>query len=154
MVQYKGSRDETYQAALQHIQHQTRQNGIDAALSYTEPSSGDTVELDALIFCDRRGVSQQYAAQAGYPVICIPVGLDNSGMPVSLSLQHTAWREVELVKWASAIEDLRNRENGWRALPMFRNLHSKNTPVEKIGLPGDDAADSVPLASKKRLQKL
>ncbi len=91
-------------------------------------------------------VGQQYAAQAGYPVICIPVGLDNNGMPVSLSLQHTAWQEAELVKWASAIEDLWNRESGWRALSMFRNLHSKNIPVDKICPSGDagTGADAVP----------
>jgi len=132
IIESKGVKSTTYHAALDHIRRQTRENGIDAALSYTTPS-GETIQLDALIFCDRRGVGQQYAAQAGYPIICIPIRLDDSDMPVSLSLQHTAWSEAKLVKWASAIEDLWNRETGWRATPKFRNLGSKNIPVKKFG---------------------
>jgi amidase len=134
ILESKGVKDETYHAALGHIRKQTRENGIDAALCYRDPGNGSTVPLDALIFCDRRGIGQQYAAQAGYPIICIPIGLDDKGMPVSLSLQHTAWKEAELVKWASAIEDLWNRENGWRATPTFRNLLAKNIPIEKVSL--------------------
>ena len=131
MIQSKGIRDSTYLAALQHIRRQTRENGIDAALSYTL-SDGRYVQLNALLFCDRRGMGQQYAAQAGYPIISIPIGLDQEGMPVSLSLQHTAWHEADLVKWASAIEDLWNPEYGWRARPSFRNWQAKNIPIEKL----------------------
>ncbi|KAI0166652.1 amidase [Xylariaceae sp. FL1272] len=126
MAQSKGVEDETYKSALSHIRRQTRENGLDSALMY-----GNSV-LDALIFCDRRGIGQQYAAQAGYPIICIPIGLDNHGMPISLSFQHTAWGESKLVKWASAVEDLWNKENGWRAIPTFHNVHAKNMPIEKV----------------------
>ncbi|KAK7753559.1 hypothetical protein SLS62_004417 [Diatrype stigma] len=155
----KGVRDATYHAALRHIRTQTRENGIDAALNYhgdvttggigdgadgsnsgsggppttvTASTSANTKPLDALLFCDRLGIGQQYAAQAGYPIICIPIGVDDGGIPVSLSVQHTAWREADLVKCASAIEDLWNRENGWRATPTFRNLHAKNIPLELV----------------------
>lgn len=129
VVECQGLHDKTYHAALKHIRSQTRENGIDSALSYTDPGTGEKAELDALLFCDRRGIGQEYAAQAGYPIICIPVGLDDEGLPVSLSLQHSAWREAELVKWASAIEDLWNRKSGWRPTPGFRNLQAKNIPV-------------------------
>ncbi|KAI1267338.1 amidase [Xylariaceae sp. FL1019] len=126
MAKSKGIEDATYKSALSHIRRQTRENGLDSALRY-----GDGV-LDALIFCDRRGIGQQYAAQAGYPIICIPIGLDNHGLPISLSFQQTAWGESKLVKWASAVEDLWNRENGGRATPTFRNVHAKNIPIEKV----------------------
>ena len=96
-----------------------------------------TKPLDALLFCDRRDVGQQYAAQAGYPVVCVPVGVDDAdGIPVSISLQHTAWREPELVRWASALEDLwnnrRGRAGGWRPTPGFANFRAKNVPLDGI----------------------
>ncbi|KAI1258702.1 amidase [Xylariaceae sp. FL1019] len=125
----KGAEDDTYKSALAHIHKQTRENGLDSALGLHDSQSAP---LDALIFCDRLGIGQQYAAQAGYPIICIPIGIDRHGIPVSLSLQQTAWKEAELVKWASAIEDLWNEENGWRATPTFRNLHAKNIPIESV----------------------
>ncbi|TPX16345.1 uncharacterized protein E0L32_003994 [Thyridium curvatum] len=132
IAQSKGIKDETYYAALKHIRSQTRENGIDAALTYRDPETGETSQLDALIFCDRAGIGQQYAAQAGYPVMCIPIGVDDDMMPVSLSVQHSAWREPDIIKWASAIEDLWNREKGWRTTPTFKNLHAKNIPVLKV----------------------
>lgn len=141
MIEAKGQEDRMYHAALAHIQRQTRENGIDAALVYRkdskvqgeedeDPTGQEEEELDALLFFDRRGIGQQYAAQAGYPIICIPVGLDEHGMPVSLSLQHKAWNEGKLIKWASAIEDLWSQENGRRATPMFQNHLSKIIPIE------------------------
>jgi len=45
IIQSRGVKDETYHSALAHIHKQTRQNGIDSALS----------GVDALIFCDRKG---------------------------------------------------------------------------------------------------
>ncbi|RYP86129.1 hypothetical protein DL769_000807 [Monosporascus sp. CRB-8-3] len=136
IAESRGVGDDTYRAALHHIRQQTRDNGIDAALrGYRGDRGGEpvvTTDLDALLFCDRRDIGQQYAAQAGYPIICIPVGIDENGLPVSLSVQHTAWKEAELVKWASAIEDLWNRENGWRATPTYRNLHAKIIPLEGL----------------------
>ncbi|KAH8882953.1 amidase [Thozetella sp. PMI_491] len=134
MVESKGVKDETYHAALAHIRKQTRENGIDGALLYRDPETGAATELDALLFCDRLGIGQQYAAQAGYPIICIPIGLDSSGMPVSLSLQHSAWREGDLVKWSSAVEDLWKSLRGPRTTPTYRNLGAKNVPIENWDL--------------------
>jgi amidase len=131
VVNSKGIQDSTYHQALEHIHKQTRENGIDAALQYTN-SEGKSSQLDALLMCDRRGVGQQYAAQAGYPIIVIPIGLDSNGIPVGLSLHQTAWKEAELVKWASAIEHVWNERNGWRATPTYRNHLAKNIPIDKI----------------------
>ncbi|KAK5095047.1 hypothetical protein LTR70_007177 [Exophiala xenobiotica] len=133
IMEWGGRKDATYHSALKHIQKQTRTNGIDAALRYTDTENNAVVELDALLFCDRRGAGQQYAAQAGYPIICIPIGLDEDGLPISLSIQHSVWKEDQLIKWASAIEDAWNAKNGWRAIPTFKHLTAKNIPILGLG---------------------
>lgn len=138
ILECRGNEDETYHAALDHIHRQTREHGIDAALTPYDPESKVTSQLDALLFCDRLGVGQQYAAQAGYPIICIPIGLDTDGLPISLSLQHSAWREAQLVKWASAIEDLWNSKNSWRATPTYKHLTAKNIPILRFRERGSD----------------
>lgn len=61
--------------------------------------------------------------------MCIPIGVDSTGLPFSLSLQHTAWKEDVLIKWASAIEDLVRGMNGWRPTPQYRDHLAKNIPV-------------------------
>ncbi|KIW09981.1 hypothetical protein PV08_11757 [Exophiala spinifera] len=145
-VETKGIKDETYYAALKHIQTQCRENGIDAALkcpsSHRKGEAKDET-LDALLFFDVKAGGIQIAAQAGYPVMSIPIGLDPDGMPLPLTLQHTAWREDQLVKWASAIEDLlkaHNEENGippsaraermGRIPPTYKNHLRKNIPID------------------------
>ena len=65
----------------------------------------------------------------GYPIICIPIGVDSAGLPFGLSLQHTAWKEDVLIRWASAIEDLVRGISGWRSTPEYRDHMSKNIPV-------------------------
>lgn len=136
----KGKQTETYHKALSHIQHTCRDMGIDAALQHVT-CNGETIELDALLLCDRLGAGQQIAAQAGwhphiilllayclslslpytpnlgYPIITIPIGLDTSGIPIGLSLQHRAWHEGTLIKWASVIEDLVFNEMGTGRIP-------------------------------------
>ena len=122
-VETQGIKDETYDAALKHIQSQCRECGIDAALrhpSMLDPTRVYSVgkeTLDALLFCDVKAGGIQIAAQAGYPVMTIPIGLDPDGMPVPLTLQHTAWQEDKLIKWASAIEDLLNHYNEEHEIP-------------------------------------
>lgn len=151
-VATKGIKDETYYAALKHIQFQCRENGIDAALQRPpehrreESEPDDEAEgtlLDALLFCDVKAGGIQIAAQAGYPVVTIPIGLDPDGMPLPLTLQHTAWQEDKLVRWASAIEDLlrtHNEENSippssrstrvGRVPPTYMNHLRKNIPTD------------------------
>lgn len=166
-VETKGIKDETYYAALEHIQTQCRQNGIDAALrcpsgdaqgqasKHTEKQEieNDPDVLDALLFFDIKAGGIQIAAQAGYPVMTIPIGLDPDGMPLPLTLQHTAWQEDKLIKWASAIEDLLRAHNDkhpkepqppttskesqprtermGRIPPTFKNHLRKNIPVDR-----------------------
>ena len=55
---------EEYFKALSYIRRKIREEGIDAALKHTT-ESGEVIELDALLLCDRKGVGQQLAAQAG-----------------------------------------------------------------------------------------
>ncbi|KAF2436222.1 amidase [Tothia fuscella] len=126
-VKTQGLKDDTYFAALEYVQRKSRAEGIDAALQ--ESVDGKTEEFSALLLFDRKGAGQQMAAQAGYPIVTIPIGLDNKGLPVGLSLQHTAWREAVLIKWASAIEDLLRDEFGWRATPGYKNFMAKNIPI-------------------------
>lgn len=123
-----GKKDEVYYEALRYVRQKTRQEGIDAALRFT-PEGGEEIELDALILCDRRGVGQQMSAQAGYPTITVPIGLDKIGMPVGLLFQQTAWQEGKLIMWASAVEDLRNKTFGGRPTPGYRNHLAKNIPI-------------------------
>jgi hypothetical protein len=44
----------------------------------------------------------------GYLTITMPVMEDKMRTPVGFTLQQTAWAEGTLIKWASAIEDVRN----------------------------------------------
>ncbi|KAG4439780.1 hypothetical protein IFR05_004748 [Cadophora sp. M221] len=129
IVSTKGEETKTYKQALEHIRTQTRTNGIDVALQHTR-SSGETITLDALILADRRLVGQQPASQAGYPTITFPIGLDKDDMPLGLTLQQSAWQEGKLIRWASAIEDLRNEIVGERPLKTYRNMVAKNIPIK------------------------
>ncbi|KAL8902139.1 MAG: hypothetical protein Q9207_004858 [Kuettlingeria erythrocarpa] len=131
VVKSRGAEDQTYLKALHYTRHKCRVEGIDAALKFNDSSAG-TVEVDALLLCDRKGAGQQLAAQAGYPIITIPIGLDTNGFPVSLSFHQRAWQEGKLIKWASAVEDLVHEVQGWRPTPEYRNFHSKNVPVVSL----------------------
>ncbi|KAK3708285.1 hypothetical protein LTR37_011550 [Vermiconidia calcicola] len=140
IVKTKGVEDHIYASALRHIQQKCREEGIDGALKHPE---GD---LDALLLCDRKAVGQQIAAQAGklhmktksfpsltpgsgYPIVSIPIGLDEKGIPVAMSLHQTAWKEGALIKWASAIEDMLAGFQGSRRTPTYRNPMCKKIPV-------------------------
>lgn len=148
-VETKGVKDKIYYTALKHIQTQCRGNGIDAALrcprdrQRSHSPANEEKFLDALLFCDVKAGGIQIAAQAGYPVLTIPIGLDADGMPLPLTLQHSAWQEDKLVKWASAIEDLliyhneeqeipitARSERLGRVPPTYVNHLRKNIPVE------------------------
>lgn len=69
----------------------------------------------------------------GYPLVSLPAGItDSTGMPFGLGLMHTAWAEPELVKWASAIEDLMVKAGKGRTLPKWYEYRSKNVPVLNV----------------------
>lgn len=120
-----GERDEAYWQALDFCQRSCRQ-GIDDALSHQGQ------KLAGLLIPPQIGQAPQISAQAGYPVITIPGGYSSdSGMPFGLGIMQTAWAEGELVKWASAIEDLQwsTKAPSRRQLPRWLGYLERNIPV-------------------------
>ncbi|KAK1625222.1 amidase signature domain-containing protein [Colletotrichum phormii] len=96
----QGDQNDTYWKALDYMQTTTRV-GIDGALSY------NGTRLPGLLVPVSVAQTYQIAAQAGYPMITIPAGIyTDTGMPFGLGIMQTAFAEGELVRWASAIEDL------------------------------------------------
>ena len=124
----EGVMNETYYQALHFCQTSTRENGIDYALA-----GGDGGKrVDALLVPPDVGQTYQIAAQAGYPVVTVPASVnETTSMPFGLALMGTAWSEAELVKWASAIEDLGLGTGGkWgRSMPMWGGYRERNIPV-------------------------
>jgi amidase len=124
-----GREDATYCAALKYIQQKSRIEGIDAALQYQPDPSKPAIELDALLIPDRNYQGQQLSAQAGYPIVCVPIGVDDKGgRPYGLSLHQKAFQERKLIKYASAIEDLLGGA-AVRARPQYREHTATNVPV-------------------------
>ncbi|KAL1900373.1 hypothetical protein Cpir12675_000955 [Ceratocystis pirilliformis] len=122
----KGEYNEEYWDALAYTQTKTR-NGIDHALSW------EGKQLNALLVPTRVGQAAQVAAQAGYPMVALPLGIEKvSDIPYGFGLIQSAWREDELVKYASAIEDLQLTTPGWqykRTRPEWRNHLARNIPL-------------------------
>ncbi|ODV84779.1 hypothetical protein CANARDRAFT_200305 [[Candida] arabinofermentans NRRL YB-2248] len=125
-LEWKGVYNETYYQALDYIHRTTREEGIDYALNYTDPSTGENFQLDGLIVPTSVSVTYQQAAMAGYPVINIPIGIrEDTARPFGLSIMQTAYGEPQLIKYGSAIEDLvKGRET-----PKFYDYLSKVVPV-------------------------
>ncbi|RYC54355.1 hypothetical protein CHU98_g11855 [Xylaria longipes] len=114
----KGVEDETYKSALSFIRQKTRDEGIDAALKCEgKPFDGLLVPVQA-----DGGVAVQIAAQAGYPMITIPVDVGDDGVPFGLAIIQTAFKEDKLIKYGAAIEAV----VGGRPRPTFRNIHADN----------------------------
>ncbi|KAL9623724.1 MAG: hypothetical protein Q9160_001954 [Pyrenula sp. 1 TL-2023] len=126
-LESKGIMDETYFQALEFCQRNSREDGIDAALHH---GGG---QLDALLVPPDVGQTYQVAAQAGYPMVTIPAGVNDaaSGMPYGLALMGTAWSEGTLLKWASAIEDLQlsTQTKYKRTLPLWGDYQRRVLPV-------------------------
>ncbi|KGO78202.1 Amidase [Penicillium italicum] len=125
-LESKGVMDETYFQALEFCRRTTREEGIDAALKQ------GNVTLDGLLIPPDVAQSVEIAAQAGYPVITLPAGVsDVSGMPFGLALVNTAFSEATLIKYASAIEDLKKNQGAkWdRPLPQWRGYLERPLPV-------------------------
>jgi amidase len=125
-LETKGLLDETYYQALAFTQRSTREDGIDFALA----NQGRPV--DALLVPSDVGQTYQIAAQAGYPVVTLPAGVHSStGMPFGLALMGTAWSEGELLRLASAIEDLEMNSEGalGRTSPNWYGHLERNIPV-------------------------
>ncbi|KAI0549710.1 amidase [Xylaria curta] len=128
----KGIEDETYKSALSFIQRKTREEGIDAALHYEgKPLDGLLVPVQA-----DDGVAMQIAAQAGYPMITIPVDVGDDGVPFGLAIIQTAFEDDKLIKYGAAIEAV----VGGRPRPTFRNIHADNWMY--VGVPPDEKDES------------
>lgn len=117
----KGVMDETYYQALGFVQKSSREDGLDAALK------GKGTPVMALLAPPDFGPTYQISAQAGYPVVTVPAGVNEvSGMPFGLALLGTAWSEATLIKYASAIEDLNERK---RDLPKWKGYLTRILPI-------------------------
>jgi amidase len=128
-LETKGEMDEVYHQALSFIQRSSREEGIDAALA----NKGR--RLDALLVPSDVAQAYQIAAQAGYPMITVPAGVrSGSGIPFGLALMGTAWSEGELLRWASAIEDVQLGTDGavGRTLPQWYGYVDSDVPVGKL----------------------
>lgn len=125
LIYKAGIMDNTYYSAHSFSQKSTRENGIHYSLSHPNP------QVSALLVPPDVGQAYQIAAQAGYPVITVPASTGNpSSMPFGLALMGTAWSEPELIRWASAIEDL-GRVTGkfGRTRPRWGEARARNLPV-------------------------
>ncbi|KAJ5804433.1 uncharacterized protein N7518_000736 [Penicillium psychrosexuale] len=125
-LESKGIMNETYFQALEFCRRTTREEGIDAALKHGNRT------LDGLLVPPDVAQSVEIAAQAGYPVITVPGGVsDVSGMPFGLAIMNTAFSEATLIKYASAIEDLKKNHGAKydRALPEWRGYLQRPLPV-------------------------
>lgn len=130
-LQSGGIMDETYWQALSFMHSATREDGIDAALF----NGGNGNEVDILLVPSDLGQVTNVAAQAGYPLITLPVGTSGeTGMPYGLGLMGTAWSEATMVKWASAIEDLQFSTEGdlKRTKPKWLDYRARNVPVNNV----------------------
>jgi len=120
-----GIMNETYWNALAYIHRTTREEGIDYALNYTDPKTGENTQLDALLFPTSTTVGFQQSAMAGYPLLTIPVAQRYDSRPFGICLMQTAFGEPKLIKYGSAIEDLLKG----RKEPKFLEYTAQNVPV-------------------------
>ncbi|KAJ7173969.1 amidase family protein [Mycena crocata] len=122
----KGIENSTYKQALSWCRRTSRAEGIDYALNPVLPD-GRLVHLDALLIpSDDNGAGTNIPAQAGYPIITIPIGIDEWHTPFGLSFVGTAFSEPTLIKLASAAEEaLGNR----RVKPTYYEYNATNIPV-------------------------
>ncbi|RAL13925.1 amidase family protein [Aspergillus homomorphus CBS 101889] len=122
----KGEMNETYWQALEYCHRTSREEGIDAALRHGGRN------ITALLAPPDFPPAVEIAAQAGYPVVTVPAGINKeSHMPYGLALFGTAYSEATLIKYASAIEDLQqSSQTPWkRSLPTWSGYLERNIPV-------------------------
>ncbi|KAI0969894.1 amidase signature domain-containing protein [Xylaria arbuscula] len=129
-IESKDDSEAVYSTARNYILRKSREEGIDAAMMH-----GDD-ELDGLLVPVQAegGVACSVAAKAGYPMITIPVGVGDNGVPFGMGIIQMAWKEHKLVRYGSAIEDLVCR----RPRPTFLNFDADNYTY--VGNPPTKAA--------------
>ncbi|KAJ7220276.1 amidase signature domain-containing protein [Mycena pura] len=123
----KGIGNSTYKEALTWCRRTSRVDGIDYALNPVMPD-GRVVHLDALIIpSDDSSPGTSIPAQAGYPMITVPIGIDEWHTPFGLSFIGTAFSEPTLIKLTSAAQDALGRHR--RVKPTFYHYNATNIPV-------------------------
>jgi amidase len=101
--------DKAYVDALRKSQRLARSEGIDAVMArhsldvIVAPTAGPPWVVDLANGDHFTGGSSTPAAVAGYPSICIPMGM-SFGLPVGLSFIGRAWSEATLIRFAYAFE--------------------------------------------------
>ncbi|KAI1419879.1 amidase signature domain-containing protein [Xylaria sp. FL1777] len=131
-IESKDVDEAVYSKAREYILRKSRDEGIDAAMIH------EGSELDGLLVPVQAegGVACSVAAKAGYPMITIPVGVNDDGVPFGMGIIQKAWKENKLVKFGSAIEDLVRH----RPRPTFLNFDANNYTY--VGNPPTTAAMS------------
>lgn len=91
-----------YTKALEYTLPKSREEGIDAAMKH------EGGKLDGLLvpLLAEGGVGCAVAAKGGYPMITIPVGVNDTDVPFGIGIMQMAWNENLWVKSGSATEDL------------------------------------------------
>ena len=115
--------DKAYVDALRKSQRLARNEGIDAVMAkhsldaIVAPTAGPPWVVDLANGDHFTGGSSTPAAVAGYPSICLPMGM-SFGLPVGLSLIGRAWSEATLIRLAYAFEQATKHRKAPRFLPV------------------------------------
>ncbi|KAI1853361.1 hypothetical protein JX266_002067 [Neoarthrinium moseri] len=132
-----GTEDDAYRDALSHIQRMSQDNGLDRAFEYD-----DERDFDALLVPVQAGggAVMQLAAQAGYPMITIPLDINPfDGIPYGTALIVKPHRDDKLIRLGSALERVLLIENRARQPPLFLNVEAENLIFIKDGTDDDDS---------------
>lgn len=125
-LEWGGVRNETYWQAVEFVRRTSREEGIDYALTYHDTETGEKFQLDGLLVPSGLSITYQQAAKAGYPMITLPIGTKQAnGRPFGLGIMQSAWKEPQLIKYGSAIEDLLN----YKCEPQYYEYVARNIPV-------------------------
>jgi len=121
-----------YQTSLATQHLQSRGQGIDAIMSQYNldallaPLIGPSFTTD-WVYGDHLerapGAPTTPAAQAGYPIIAVPVGFD-FGMPVVVTLTGRAWSEPTLIRIASGLEAITKARRPPQFIPAIETYPS------------------------------
>jgi amidase len=101
--------DKAYVDALRKGQRLARSEGIDAVMdkhsldAVVAPTAGPPWVVDLANGDHFTGGSSTPAAVAGYPSVCLPMGM-SFGLPVGMSFIGRAWSEATLIRLAYAFE--------------------------------------------------
>lgn len=123
MAQAKGDLESPeYKKALSDLMSQSRTNGIDKVMdmhsldAIVAPTGSPAWKTDLINGDSFQLASSSPSAQAGYPIISLPMGYVD-GLPVGVSFFGKAWNEPILIEIAYAFECKTNQ----RKVPQYLN---------------------------------